>query len=241
MTPFQRKVLLTLQNLQGNRKFHCGVPVKDIESYIVQNYKVDGDTHTQIKIALKQLIIYGTVRKMDDLYKLIGPFANISLIPSVCKERIREMCRLEDIFPTVWDYCHKSTCVCTCTKNKLCSQCNKFSNGNNDNPSSSCRCEKPTTFPKCSCTSSKSACRCKPNPANSNASMTNSKQDNLCDNKEMAYHTVARAISYGLNQGVISKCGKYFSLKNDRINCRKNRKCKRRKNINCRRRRRLSV
>lgn len=143
-TPFQRKVLLTLQNLQGNKKYHTGVTVKDMESYIVQNYKVDGDTGTQIQIALDQLVTYGTVKTNGYLYKLIGHFANVAVIPKLCKERFKAMSRLESIYPTVWDYCSRSaqSCKCMCLQDTLCSRCNKYER--NPDPDG-CQCESKNT------------------------------------------------------------------------------------------------
>lgn len=141
-TPFQRKVLLALQNLQGNRKFHSGASIKSIESYIAQNFKIDGDTETQIKIALDQLVLYGTVKSVGDLYTLIGSSASVALIPQICKERVTAIRKIEQIFPNTWDYCQRHINECNrCSCNSI--KCPKSQSSSIS--LSACKCQRSTS------------------------------------------------------------------------------------------------
>lgn len=175
-TPFQRKVMLTLQNLQGNRRYHGGASIKNIESFLAQNFKVDGDTESQVKIALDQLVQYGTVKVNGELYTLIGQYANVSLIPSICKERVAVIRRIERIFPTTWDYCDRSKNDCNQCKCKS-SKCTKTGNYSSEAKSNEicCSCKIRNRVNNC--------CHCKDRKSKSDEN-NNDDQPIICRNKK---------------------------------------------------------
>lgn len=231
-TPFVRKVLLTLQNLQGIKKYHCGVSIKDMESYMIQNFQVDGDTKTQIKIALAQLSTYGTVKVLDRLYSLVGPYAGIAMIPNFCNERVTEMQRIESIYPSMWDYSEKreTTCgMCTCQFHNPCNS--------SKNP-----CESSENNSYCKCTKKKKTCCCSKSPCSFCNNRDESDDDISLPQCKRSSSTNLESNSYFSRVGQSNKrrfrCKSECSCRNANIKeCKKPRKrhCKpKSKRTNCR-------
>lgn len=101
-SPFSRKLLLSLQHLQGNTRYHCGATVKDIARYMSQNFHLDGDVLSQVKISLEQNVYYGIVEECNNRYMLVGASAYVANTPENSVKREKEIERAHCIYPSVW-------------------------------------------------------------------------------------------------------------------------------------------
>lgn len=117
-TRISHKVLLCLQFLHGIPRYHCGVEIKDIIECMKKNFTTDGDVINQVKSSLTMCVRNGFIHKTGNKYSLIRAAANIQLISHPKKYLLKEIVRVNKIYPPIWKNKPAKNKLCCCLSKK---------------------------------------------------------------------------------------------------------------------------
>lgn len=116
---FFRNFLTAVHCLQRVEGLEGGVSTEDIVCYMLRNYSVDGDIHSQITWAANQGVCCGFLQERECRYFLIHAMAKIYLA-SGDGEKQQQVCYAKHLFKSSWKCCVNRPRTPICCPQPIC-------------------------------------------------------------------------------------------------------------------------